>query len=142
MTPRFLTICFQSDQTPTCLPSSFLTSNFSPAFHMLDKISSTVSLHVLVSDHYRSCQSHRCSAVFSPTLLPRSPQSLLIVLYLHNLSPFCLSFPVYSSNSECSHTFCMGKTEIHLNSNAFHITVKSHLKISQVSPDSVAAVRF
>lgn len=39
---------------------------------------------------------HRCAAVFSPALLSNSPQTLLIVLYLHNLSTLCLSFPVYS----------------------------------------------
>lgn len=44
----------------------------------------------------RAVNHHRCSAVFSPALLPNSPQSLLIVLYLHNLSTLCLSFPVYS----------------------------------------------
>lgn len=80
---------------------------------------------------------HRCSAVFSPTLLPSWPQSLLIVLHLHNL----LSFPVYSELL-CLFSYILhGITQIHLNSNAFHINVKSNLNISQVFPDSVAAVR-
>lgn len=44
----------------------------------------------------RAVNHHRCSAVFSPTLLPNSPHSLLIVLYLYDLSTLCLSVPVYS----------------------------------------------
>lgn len=78
---------------------------------------------------------HRCSAVFTPTLLPNSPQSLLIVLYLHNLSALCLSFHSFLSCSDSSHRFYMGKTEIYLNRNACHVTDKNNWNIWQVFSD-------
>lgn len=96
-TSFFSAIFFQSNQTPACLPSSFLTSNFSPTFsHPGQNLPLPFHCSGLLAIIIRAVNHHHCSAVLSPTLLPTSPQPLLIVLYLHDLSTLCLSFPVYS----------------------------------------------
>lgn len=59
---------------PAHLPSFFLTSNFSSTFHILDKISSAVWLHLLVSGHYGSCQSPPLLGGVQSRPLPDSPR--------------------------------------------------------------------